>query len=285
MTITVRKITPVFGAEISGVDLKTVDERDFATIREAFENYSLLLFPGQELDDDAQIAFSRRFGGLEKTYGHIANNFKSSHVSKITNLDENGDLLTESDPRVQFRIGQRNWHSDSSFKKVPAKASLLHARILPPQGGETEFATMRAAYDALPEDRRCSLDGLIAIHHYAYSRRNMDITITDKGEDERFPPVRQALIRENPFNRRKNIYVSGHASHIENMPENEGRALLDELIAHCTQPQFTYRHEWRVGDLVMYDNRTLMHRARPYDITRHPRVLHRTTLTGDGPTV
>jgi alpha-ketoglutarate-dependent 2,4-dichlorophenoxyacetate dioxygenase len=285
MAITIRELTSVFGAEISGVDLNSVDENDFAAIKNAFDEFSLLLFPGQELDDDSQIAFSRRFGGLEKTYAHIANNFKSSHVSRITNLDKDGELMKADDPRVQLRIGQRNWHTDSSFKPVPATASLLHARVLPPEGGNTEFATMRAAYDALPDARKQAIDGLVAIHHYAYSRRNMNIEMTDTKTDDELPPVRQALVRENPAHGRKNIYVSGHASHIEGMDEAEGRALLDELMAHCTQSEFTYLHTWRVGDLIMYDNRCLMHRARPYEITKHPRILHRTTLLGDGPTV
>jgi alpha-ketoglutarate-dependent 2,4-dichlorophenoxyacetate dioxygenase len=285
MAINIRDLTPSFGAEISGVDLKTVSEQAFAVIRNAFEDSSLLLFPGQDLDDDSQIAFSRRFGELGKTYAHVANNFQSGHISRITNLDENGELLKAEDPRAQFRIGQRNWHSDSSFKRVPATASLLHARVLPEEGGETEFATMRGAYDALSPERKQALDPLIAIHHYAYSRRDTGIEITDSEEDERFPPVPQALVRTNPVNGRKSIYISGHASHIDGLEETEGRMLIDGLIALCTRPQFTYLHTWRVGDLIMYDNRSLMHRARPYEIAKHPRVLHRTTILGDGPTV
>ncbi|HAA91249.1 MAG: hypothetical protein CMM48_13600 [Rhodospirillaceae bacterium] len=285
MAIRIRPLTPAFGAEISGVDLRDLDESDFAEIRDAFETYSLLLFPAQDLDDDAQISFSGRFGPLEKTYPNIGNNFTAGYVACMTNLDENGELLKEEDPRVQVRIGQRFWHTDSSFKQVPATASLLHARVLPPEGGETEFATMRAAYDSLPEGRQEELDGLIAIHHYAYSRRNMAVDLTDKKTDNALPPVPQALIRQNPANGRKNIYVSGHASHIQDMDHGEGRALLDELMELCTRSEFTYCHSWSVGDLIMYDNRTLMHRARPYEITRHTRILHRTTLAGDGPTV
>ena len=285
LAITIRKLTPVFGAEITGVDLTRLDDATFERIEDAFETYSVLVFPNQNLDDDAQIAFSRRFGELEKTQGHIANNFQVKHVSEITNLDPDGKLMAPDDPRVLYRLGQRNWHSDSSFKRVPAKASLLHARKLPPDGGDTQFASLRAAYDALPEARKRELEDKVAIHHYAYSRRNGGYALTNEAEDKRFPPVPQAMIRANPVNGRKALYVGSHASHIRGMPEEEGRALLKELLDFATQDQFTYLHHWKVGDLVMYDNRAAVHRARPYKITEHPRILHRTTVMGEGPTV
>jgi len=285
LAITIRKLTPVFGAEITGVDLTRLDDATFEHIEDAFETYSVLVFPNQNLDDDAQIAFSRRFGDLEKTQGHIANNFQVKHVSEITNLDPDGKLMAPDDPRVLYRLGQRNWHSDSSFKRVPAKASLLHARKLPPDGGDTQFASLRAAYDALPDARKRDLEDKVAIHHYAYSRRNGGYALTNEAEDKRFPPVPQAMIRANPVNGRKALYVGSHASHIRGMPEDEGRALLKELLDFATQDQFTYLHHWKVGDLVMYDNRAALHRARPYKITEHPRILHRTTVMGEGPTV
>jgi alpha-ketoglutarate-dependent 2,4-dichlorophenoxyacetate dioxygenase len=270
LAITIRKLTPVFGAEITGVDLTRLDDATFEHIEDAFETYSVLVFPNQNLDDDAQIAFSRRFGELEKTQGHIANNFQVKHVSEITNLDPDGKLMGPDDPRVLYRLGQRNWHSDSSFKRVPAKASLLHARKLPPDGGDTQFASLRAAYDALPDARKRELEDKVAIHHYAYSRRNGGYALTNEAEDKRFPPVPQAMIRANPVNGRKALYVGSHASHIRGMPEEEGRALLKELLDFATQDQFTYLHHWKVGDLVMYDNRAAVHRA---------------TVMGEGPTV
>jgi alpha-ketoglutarate-dependent 2,4-dichlorophenoxyacetate dioxygenase len=284
MTIAIRKLAPVFGAEITGVDLTRLDDATFAEIEDAFETYSILVFPGQDLDDDSQIAFSRRFGDLEKTQGHIANNFTVKHISEISNLDPDGKLMAADDPRLLFRIGQRRWHSDSSFKRVPAKASLLHARKLPPDGGDTQFASLRAAYDALPAERKRELEGKVAIHHYAYSRRNDGFKLTNEEEDRRFPPVPQAMIRANPVNGRKALYVGSHASHIRGMPEDEGRALLQGLLEFATQEQFTYLHHWTVGDLVMYDNRAALHRARPYQITEHPRILHRTTVAGEGST-
>jgi alpha-ketoglutarate-dependent 2,4-dichlorophenoxyacetate dioxygenase len=285
MTLSIRRLTPVFGAEITGVDLRDLDDATFAEIENAFETYSVLVFPQQKLDDAAQIAFSSRFGALETTQGHIANNFTVKQVSVISNLDPEGKLMTADDPRVQYRLGQRNWHSDSSFKRVPAKASLLHARVLPPDGGETQFASLRAAYDALPEARKRELEGKAAIHHYAYSRRGLGIKLTNEEEDKRFPPVPQALIRTNQKNGRKALYVGSHASHIAGMPEEEGQTLLKELLDFATQEKFTYLHHWKVGDLVMYDNRAALHRARPYAITTQPRVLHRTTVAGEGPTV
>jgi len=285
MAITIRRLTPVFGAEITGVDLRQpLDDATFAAIEDAFETYSVLAFPGQDLDDDAQIAFSRRFGALEKTHAHVGNAHTNKPVSVISNLSADGKLMAADDPRVLFRIGQRNWHSDSSFKRVPAKASLLHARVLPPDGGNTEFACLRAAYGALPPDAKRRLDGKIAIHHYANSRRGMKITIASADEDKRFPPVAQAMVRMNPRNGRKALFVGAHASHIQGMPEDEGRALLAELLEFATQRDFVYTHRWRVGDLVIYDNRAVLHRATPYPITDHPRVLHRTTVAGDGPT-
>ena len=289
MAITVHPLTPVFGAEITDVDLtRPLDDATFAEIENAFETYSVLVFPHQALDDERQIAFSSRFGTLETTQGHIGNNFTVKQVSVISNLDPDGKLMAANDPRLIYRIGQRNWHSDSSFKKVPAKASLLHARVLPPNSNEcaqTQFASLRAAYDALPESRKRELEGKAAIHHYAYSRRNDGIQLTNKEEDQRFPPVPQALIRANPVNGRKALYVGSHASHIAGMPEAEGRALLQELLEFATREEWTYMHHWQVGDLVMYDNRAALHRARPYAITEHARILHRTTVRGDGPTV
>ena len=289
MTITVRPLTPVFGAEITNIDLtRPLDDATFAEVEKAFETHSVLVFPKQFLDDESQIAFSRRFGALETTQGHIANNFTVKQVSVISNLDPNGQLMKADDPRLIYRLGQRNWHSDSSFKRVPAKASLLHARVLPPNSNEcaqTQFASLRAAYDALPESRKRELEGKAAIHHYAYSRRNDGIQLTNVQEDKRFPPVPQAIIRANPKNGRKALYVGSHASHIVGMPEEEGRKLLQELLEFATRDVWTYLHHWQVGDLVMYDNRAALHRARPYAITEHARILHRTTVAGDGPTV
>ncbi len=289
MPISIRPLTPAFGAEITHVDLtRPLDAATFAEVENAFETYSVLVFPKQHLTDESQITFSSRFGALETTQGHIANNFQVKQISEISNLDPSGKLMAADDPRLIYRIGQRNWHSDSSFKRVPAKASLLHARRLPPNSnecGQTQFASLRAAYDSLPESRKREIENMAAIHHYAYSRRNTGIQLTNAEEDKRFPPVPQALVRANPKNGRKALYVGSHASHIRELPEEQGRALLAELLEHATREAFTYMHHWQVGDLVMYDNRAALHRARPYAITEHARILHRTTVAGEGPTV
>ena len=163
----------------------------------------------------------------------------------------------------------------------------LHARLLPPngtEGGETQFASLRATYDALPDTRKREVEPMVAIHHYAYSRRGSGIELANEEEDRRFPPVPQAIVRSNPVNGRKALYVGSHASHIRDMPEERGKALLAELLKFATRVAFTYLHHWQVGDLVMYDNRAALHRARPYAITGHPRIFHRTTVAGEGPT-
>lgn len=286
MTISLRELTPAFGAEVSGIDIAAgVDDAGFAEVRAAFEAYSVLVFPAQDIDDAAQVAFSRRFGELEETYAHAGNRHRGSQIVTITNVEADGSLIPPEDERIRFRLGNRFWHSDSSFKRVPATASLLSGREVPPEGGETEFASLRAAYDALPEARRAELEGLVAIHHYANSRRGTEIQVAKPDQDKRLPPVPQAVVRTNPVNGRKGLYVGAHASHIVGMPEDEGRALLEELLGFATQPQFVYSHAWRPKDLVMYDNRCVLHRVRPYEVTKHRRVLHRTTVAGVGPTV
>ena len=194
-TITIRQLTPVFAAEITGVDLTQLDDATFAEIEDAFETYSILVFPGQPLDDKSQIAFSRRFGELEKTQGHVANNFQVRHVSVISNLDPEGRLMAADDPRVLYRLGQRNWHSDSSFTRVPAKASLLHARVLPPDGGETQFASLRAAYDALPEARKRELEGKVAIHPLCVLAPQLGVQADQRGGG---PPVSRRATGDHP---------------------------------------------------------------------------------------
>ena len=285
MAISVRELTPAFGAEARGFDIAAGLEHDtFQEIRDAFEEYSVLVFPDQDIDDAQQVAFSRRFGALEETYKHAGNQNRGGLVVHITNVEADGSLIPPDDDRIRFRLGNRLWHSDSSFKRVPATASLLSGREVPPEGGQTEFASLRAAYAALPKARRDALDGLVAIHHYANSRRNENIQVAKRDEDRRLPPVPQAVVRANPVNGRKGLYLGAHAAHIVGMPEEEGRSLLEELLAFSTQRQFVYSHEWRPKDLVMYDNRCVLHRVCPYEVTKHRRVMHRTTVAGVGPT-
>src|SRR5579884_2294031 len=265
MAITIRKLHPLFCAEIGGVDTgEPMDDTTFAEIRAALDEYSVLVFHDQSLDDERQIAFSRRFGPLEMS--GLANPGRGTPFARQSNLDiATGAVIPPEDRRMVYQKGNYLWHTDSSFKPVPSLCSLLSARIVPPEGGNTEFATMRAAYDALPEDARQKLDGLVAEHSLVYSRGTVAPTgaLTDAMKAE-LPGAWQAMVRENPVNRRKAIYAGAHASHVIGWPREEGRAFIGWLNAFATQPQFVYSHRWRAGDLVIWDNRAVLHRATPY---------------------
>jgi len=285
MSLTTRKLHPLFGAEILGIDVKDVDDATFRGIVDAFNEHSVLLFRGQFPTDEQQIAFSRRFGPLETTIRSIATQERTpDHIANLSNVDAEDRLIPAGDKRNLFNAGNQMWHSDSSFKKVPAMASLLSAREIPPEGGETQFASMRVAYERLPEDMRRFLDGKVAVHSFVYSRGLVDGELMPPDHAAQVPPVRQALVRTNPANGRKAFYVGSHACEIVGMPTAEARALLRELREAATRPELVYTHRWQVGDLVMWDNRCALHRGRPWDESRHRRVMHRTTVAGEGPT-
>jgi alpha-ketoglutarate-dependent 2,4-dichlorophenoxyacetate dioxygenase len=285
MSLTTRKLHPQFGAEVVGIDVKSVDDATFKAIVDAFNEHSVLLFRGQSLADEEQIAFSRRFGPLETTIRSIASQDRTlEHIANLSNVDAEDRLIPAGDKRNIFNAGNQMWHSDSSFKKVPAMASLLSAREIPPEGGETQFASMRVGYARLPEDMRRFLEGKVAVHSFVYSRGLIDDGLLPPDHAAQVPPVRQALVRANPANGRKAFYVGSHACEIVGMPTAEARALLRELREAATRPELVYTHRWRVGDLVMWDNRCMLHRGRPWDETRYRRVMHRTTVAGEGPT-
>jgi alpha-ketoglutarate-dependent 2,4-dichlorophenoxyacetate dioxygenase len=287
MTIQITPLHPLFAAEIGGVDLsRPLDDAAFGRIAEAFNEHSVLVFHRQPLTDEEQIVFSRRFGALEQTTQSIARNEEvAREIADLSNVDPEGKLIPADDRRMLYHSGNQLWHSDSSFKRVPALASLLSAREVPPEGGETEFASLRAAWAALPDATRPRLEEMVAIHHFAYSRSLIAPGLLTPEQEAELPPVRHRLVRVNPVNERKGLYLGSHASHIVDMPVEEGRALLRGLLDFATQPEFVYRHVWRVGDLVMWDNRAVLHRGRPWDTRQHRRVMHRTTVAGDGPTV
>ena len=276
-----------FVARVSGLDLsKPLDDGDFGQVRDAFHRYAVLVFPEQRISDDQQIAFSERFGPLEVSIRkdrprRIAN----PRVSDISNVDERDRVFDPDDERAIYNSGNRLWHSDSSFKRVPAMASLLSGREVPPEGGETEYADLRAAWDALPAERKRGLDALVAEHSFVYSRGLIGYDQFTEAERAEVPPVTQAVVRMHPATGRKSLYLGSHASHIIGRPLEEGRALLKDLLEFATQPQFVYRHVWKHHDLVMWDNRCVLHRGRPWAEQRHRRVMHRTTVAGDGPTV
>jgi alpha-ketoglutarate-dependent 2,4-dichlorophenoxyacetate dioxygenase len=287
--IAIRQLHPLFGAEISGVDLRhDLDLDSFAQIDAAFDRYAVLVFPAQALDDEQQIAFSRHFGPLEVSMGAIRKDRRQRlrpELADVSNLDENHAILSPGDWRQMFNLGNQLWHTDSSFKRVPAKCSLLHGRAVPPTGGETEFADLRAAWEALPETTQRRIDGLVAEHSIFHSRAAIGYTAFAPEEYEALPAVPQVVTRVHPGSGRKTLYLASHASHILGWPVEEGRALLRELIEFATQPRFTYAHRWRENDLVLWDDRCTLHRGRPFEETRYRRDMRRTTVEDIGPTV
>ena len=286
MPIKVRALTPVFGAEITGLDLSSpLNPKTFAEVKEAFEEYSVLVLPNQNIEDDAHLAFTQLFGPPEIPRKHFANFHHKPNVNAVTNFDGEGNLYDEDDPRAKFRKGQRMWHTDGSYKAIPSIASLLRACIVPPQGGHTQFASLRAAYNALPDDKKIEYENSVAVHHYAHSRRHMNITFMSEEEAAKYPFVRHPMVRVNPVNGKKALYVSSYAAYIEGMDKEESCKLLEDLLGYAGQPDFVYDHKWKVGDLVMYDNRACLHRATEYDIAKYPRILRRTNVADSQPTL
>src|SRR5216684_2550892 len=264
MSLTTRKLHPLVGAEIVGVDVKTADEATFTAIVAAFNEHSVLLFRGQALTDEQQIAFSRRFGPLETTIRSIATQESTpNHIANLSNVDADGRLIPAGDKRNIYNAGNQMWHTDSSFKKVPAMASLLSAREIPAEGGETQFASMRVGYARLPVDMQRFLEDKVAIHSFVYSRGLVDDALMPPDHAAQVPPVRQALVRANPVNGRKGFYVGSHACEIVGMPTAEARALLRELREAATRPELVYTHRWRLGEVV---------------VIRHPLVQHKLGL-------
>jgi alpha-ketoglutarate-dependent 2,4-dichlorophenoxyacetate dioxygenase len=286
--LTITPIHPYFGARVEGVDLgETLDEPTFRRIFDAFQEHSVLVFHDQRLSDERQMAFSRRFGPLEATIKSVGQERRlHENLVDLSNLDPDGNdkLMDWSDRRMLYQSGNQLWHTDSSFKPVPAMASLLSGREVPPEGGETEFVSMRHAYATLPEATRRRLDGRVTVHSILYSRSTIAKGLFDPEHERDLPPVRQALVRANPVNGRPSIYIGSHAWYIEGMAYDESRRLLDELTAHTTRPECVYQHRWPPWDLVMWDNRCVLHRGRPWDAARHRRVMRRTTVAGEGPT-
>jgi alpha-ketoglutarate-dependent 2,4-dichlorophenoxyacetate dioxygenase len=288
MAIEVKQLHPVFVGEVSGVDLREPLTRDqVETLNAAINRHGVLVFHGQFITDEQQQAFSRNFGELETTVRAYRKDFVPRldvHMADISNLDENNRVLPANDRRRLNALGNRLWHSDSSFKRIPARFSLLSARVIPSWGGETQFADMRAAWDALPDRMKSRLEGLICEHTQLFSRAR--IGFTDWAEEERakMAPVPQVLVRTHPGSGRKSLYLSSHAGRIRGMAEPEARMLLLDLNEFATQREFVHTHSWAVGDLVMWDNRCTMHRAREYDETQ-VRDMHRTTVSDGVPTV
>ena len=289
MSITIRQIHPVFVGEVDGVDLrKPLTAEEAATIEAAMDRYAVLVFHDQAISDEQQLAFSRNFGEIERvTGGHIMKDSErrlSFDMADISNLDKDNKLLAREDRRRMFNLGNELWHSDSSYRAIPAKFSLLSARAIPSTGGNTEFADMRAAYDALDERTKGEIEDLVTEHSLMYSRGTLGFSEFSEEERKTFAPVRQRLVRTHPASKRKSLFLASHAGTIVGWPMPEARAFLRDLTEHATQRQFVHAHQWRRHDLVIWDNRATMHRARRYDHTQI-RDMRRTTIAGSEPTV
>ena len=289
MAITIRQVGPCFAGEVDGIDLATpLSPEDAAAIHAGMDRYAVLVFHGRPVTLEQQMAFTLALGPIEQAIDtglREANGYRiPTTFADVSNLDKN-DRVFERDNRTRlFALGNRLWHSDSSFKPTPAKYSLLHAHSIPSRGGNTEFADMRAGWDSLDPETQAACEGLICEHSQIYSRQILGFTDFTEQERARFAPVRQVLVRTHPVTGRKSLYLSSHAGGIIGWPVPEARAFLRDLIEHATQRQFVYSHRWQVGDLVMWDNRQTMHRARPFP-EHEPRDVRRTTLAGDRPTV
>jgi alpha-ketoglutarate-dependent 2,4-dichlorophenoxyacetate dioxygenase len=283
MAITVVPVTPSFAAEIGDVDLsRPLATDDLSAIKDAFASYAVVIFPDQQLSQDQHLEFAQHFGPLETTIG-VYRKDRPLRVRKefadVSNLDHDNEVWGKDSRHRMFQMGNRLWHTDSSFKRLPAYASLLYARSVAPVGGHTEFADERAAYDALPEETKRRLATLVAEHSIFTSRGRLGFTDFSEEERRELPPVPQVLVRTIPESSRKSLYLASHAGRIFGMGDAEGRALIDELIAHATQRQFVYTHRWRLHDLVMWDNRCTMHRGTAFDDLRWKRDVQRATVS------
>jgi alpha-ketoglutarate-dependent 2,4-dichlorophenoxyacetate dioxygenase len=282
MSITVHPLHHDFVAEIDGIDLaKPLKPADRDAIEAAINRYAVVVFHGQKLTDDQQIEFAGHFGPIHSSaqrarHRSIKHRLERDEIADISNLDGDGKVLDVTARRRLDWLANRLWHTDASFRAVPGALSMLYAHVIPDEGGDTEFADMRAAYDALPASMKERIEGLIAMHSIFHSRGQLDVTRYTDEELASLPPVPQRVVRTHPGSKRKTLYLASHASHIEGMPVPDGRLLLMELIEHATQRPFVHTHRWRQGDLVIWDNRCTMHRARPFDTTK-VRDLRRVT--------
>ena len=289
MTISIHQIHPVFVGEVSGIDIaRPLSPEDVAAIEAGMDRYAVLVFHDQKITDEQQMAFSGSFGALEDARGGNITKPEDKRLptgmNDVSNLGRDGQPLSRESRVRLFNLGNMLWHSDSSFRAIPAKYSLLSARVVNPIGGNTEFADMRAAYDTLDDATKAQIEDLVCEHSLMYSRGSLGMLDFSDEERAMFRPVRQRLVRTHPVTGRKSLYLSSHAGGIVGMPMPEARILLKDLTEHATQPKFVYVHRWRLGDLVMWDNRQMMHRARRYDESQ-PRDMRRTTVAGTAATV
>jgi len=282
-TLQARPLHPLFAGEITGVDVRALDDRGLGELRTLMDRYAVLVIREQPFADEEQAAFAVRLGGGElvtkvgRSVIDPNKRLKHEALTDISNLDENDRIMDPADRRRMYSLGNRLWHSDSSFQSPPARYSMLSAKEVPSTGGETEYADMRAAYDAFPDALKTQIEDLRAFHSIIYSRSTIGFTEFSDAERAQFPGAEQPLVRVHPGSHRKSVYVASHASHVIGWPVPDGRILLRELLALATLPQFVYRHAWRAGDFVIWDNRCTMHRGLAFDETRERRDLRRVT--------
>jgi alpha-ketoglutarate-dependent 2,4-dichlorophenoxyacetate dioxygenase len=269
---------PGFGVEVKGVTMLDVatDSQAYKAVRQAFDTHSLLVFRDQPIADDVQVAYSRAFGPLELT--KVASLGANSFYSRLTNLDEKGEIVPPDHRQVLVAKANGLWHTDSSFKKTPALASVLTARVLPGEDGDTEFTSTRLAWERLPADLQAKLKDAVATHSYANSRDQIHPDLANAEERKALPPVRWRLNWRNPANDRRALYVASHAYAIDGMDDRDARQLLAQLLDEATRREFVYTHKWRQGDAVMWDNRAMLHRGRPWDYKKE-RSMVRTTIS------
>ncbi len=280
MPLSFTPLHPLFAARADGIDLR--DPLNGATaceIEAAMDRYAVLAFRGQDITEDEQLAFTAAFGPMDPGR-HLAvrqHRRVRPEFADVSNLDEQGNVADRNHRRILSNMATRLWHTDSSYKKPAAKFSLLYCSAIPDWGGETEFADMRAAYDALPEQLRREAEGRSAEHYVHHSRAMLGFEPSPEDIAGAIPPVTWPLVRVHPGSGRKLLYIGAHATHVVGLSLPEGRVLLSDLLEHATQRQFVYRHEWRPGDLVMWDNRAVLHRGRRYDLAQ-PRDMRRSTV-------
>jgi len=281
MALTFRKLHPHFAGLVSPVDLRRVhDPETLAAIRGGMDEYAVLVFRDQPFTDAEQLDFAQRLDGVLHTKLGISalqkNRLGNEALGDISNLDESGEIMKSDNRRRMYGLGNRLWHTDASFQDPAGRYSMLSAKVVPPVDADTEYADMRAAYDALPEEEKARLEGLHVHHSIAYSRQTLGFEFSESEQDALKGAI-HPLVRTIPRSKRRSLYVASHASRIIDWPVPEGRLLLRDLIEHATRPEFVYRHQWRVGDLVIWDNRATMHRARPFDDAKYRRELRRVT--------
>ena len=289
MAMAIRQLHKHFVGEVSGLDLRRpLTKEEAREIEAAMDKYAVLVFHDQDITDEQQMAFALNFGERENPRGGNVTKKEDlrldSRLNDVSNLGKDGKPLAKDHRQHLFNLGNCLWHSDSSFRPIPAKFSLLSARVVNPKGGNTEFADMRAAYDALDDETKAEIEDLICEHSLMYSRGSLGFLDYSDEEKQLFKPVLQRLVRTHPVHRRKSLYLSSHAGVVRGRSVPEGRLLLRDLTEHATQPEFVYAHKWAVHDLVMWDNRQTMHRVRRYDQSQ-PRDMRRATVAGTQPTV